>query len=483
MRHQRNLLTGKGRSAAFGVAAMLLSGVLLSACKTLTADGGMQAVADIAGENVVAIRSDEQAAAARDKVKQLLRRPLTASAAVRVALLNNRGLQAAYNELGIAEAETVKASLPPSPTLSLQRISGNVEVEVERRIVADILALATLPARAEIAAERFREAQLRAAQETLRVGAEARRTFYRSVAALELVDFLEQGTSTAQTASALATRLGESGALNKLDQAREQVFYAEITAQLAKARQQAASEREGLIRALGLWGEDITFKLPHTLPPLPARPRTLPAVETQSVTRRIDLQIGRIELAALAKSYGLTDATRFINLLNVSAVSKTTDRKPTVENPVGEHIRDLGPDVEFQIPLFDFGEVRLRTAEQSYMQAVNRLVEMAVNARSQARQAYQTYRSAYDIAAHYRNEVLPLRKIISDETILRYNAMMIDVFGLLTEARERTASTGNAIEAERDFWLASVDLDDAILVGSRNVTGPSQASVDPSNNQ
>jgi outer membrane protein TolC len=139
--------------------------------------------------------------------------------------------------------------------------------------------------------------------------------------------------------------------------------------------------------------------------------------------------------------------------------------------------------VEFQIPLFDFGEVRLRTAEQTYMQAVNRLVELAVNARSQARQAYQTYRSAYDIAAHYRNEVLPLRKIISDETVLRYNAMMIDVFGLLTEARERTASTGNAIEAERDFWLASVVLDGAILVGGGNVTGPSQASVDPSNNQ
>ena len=105
------------------------------------------------------------------------------------------------------------------------------------------------------------------------------------------------------------------------------------------------------------------------------------------------------------------------------------------------------------------------------MQSVNRLMEMAVNARSQARQAYRAYRSAYDIAAHYLNEVMPLRQIISDETTLRYNAMMIDVFALLTEARQRTASAINSLEAQQSFWLATIDLDDAILAG-----GPSPAS-------
>ena len=77
----------------------------------------------------------------------------------------------------------------------------------------------------------------------------------------------------------------------------------------------------------------------------------------------------------------------------------------------------------------------MRQAEQAYMQAVNRLTAKAVNVRSEAREAYQRYRSTYDIARHYQREVLPLRKIISDETLLRYNAMQIDVFALLTEAR------------------------------------------------
>ena len=104
-------------------------------------------------------------------------------------------------------------------------------------------------------------------------------------------------------------------------------------------------------------------------------------------------------------------------------------------------VRQRGLEIEFQIPLFDFGEVRTREAEQTYRQAVNRLIEKAVNVRSEARDAYRGYRSAYDIAAHYQREVLPLRKIISDETMLRYGAMQIDVFSLLTEARQRIAAT------------------------------------------
>jgi outer membrane protein TolC len=115
--------------------------------------------------------------------------------------------------------------------------------------------------------------------------------------------------------------------------------------------------------------------------------------------------------------------------------------------------------------LFDFGEVRVREAEAIYMRAVNRLAEKAVNVRSQARDAYRAYRSTYDIAGHYQREVRPLRKIISDETLLRYNAMLIDVFSLLAEARQRITATTAAIEARRDFWLASTDLSTAVSGG------------------
>jgi outer membrane protein TolC len=437
--------------------------LLLAGCAGFSPDGGMAAVQEIAGselnKEVAALRTPEAAAAARATLERLLRRPLSADTAVQIALLNNRDLQAAYNELGLAEAARIEASLPANPRLSFDHVSGPGALDIERRIVADILALATLPARAEIAGDRFRQAQLRAAEATLRTAADTRRAYVRAVASRALMSFLVEAQSAAEAATQIARRLGESGAMNKLDQARDQVFYAELTAQLATARQRAAGDRERVVRLLGLWGSDLQFRIPAALAPLPPRPKALPAVEVEAVTRRVDLQIARIELERLAKSYGLTKATRFIDLLDGAGVSKT------MQEPGGPRFREGGVAVELQVPLFDFGEVRVRQAEETYLQAVNRLTAKAATVRSEAREAYQAYRSTYDIAHHYQREVLPLRKIISDETLLRYNAMQIDVFALLAEARQRIASTAAAIEAERDFWLADANLSAAIAGG------------------
>ena len=451
--------------------AGLISAMLVSGCTWFSPDGGMGLVANIADhelkKDVVAIRSPDDAEVAGIAVQRLLGRTLTADAAVQIALLNNRGLQVAYQELAIADAERVGQSLPPNPTISISRIEGPITLEIERRVITDILALATLPARSEIASARFCQAQLHAAEETLRVVHETRRAYYRAVAARELLRFLVQSQSAADTATQLAARLGETGAMNKLDQAREQVFYADLTAQLATARQRESSEREALIRAMGLWSTEINFRLPDALPPLPRRVQALAGIEVEAVRRRVDLQIARIQLDVLAKSYGLTEATRFINILDFGYFGKLEKDKEADRTS-----RMRGFDVQLQIPLFDFGEVRVREAEANYMQGVNRLLELAVNVRSQARDAYRTYRSAYDVAAHYQREVLPLRKIISDETLLRYNAMLIDVFSLLAEARERITATITAIDAKREFWLDTVDLKAAVagggLSGSRH---------------
>src|SRR5262252_9929633 len=259
------------------------------------------------------------------------------------------------------------------------------------QLVTNIIALATLPARSEIAAERFHQSQLRAAEETLRVAHEARRAYYRAVAARELIHFLTESQSAADAASKLATRLRETGAMNKLDQAREQVFYADLTAQVTSARQREASEREALIRAMGLSGASLDFKLANALPAVPLRVQTWAGIEVDAVARRVDLQIARIELDLLAKSYGLTQATRFINILDGGYADK-------LEKRPDERFLMRGFDVRLQIPIFDFGEVRVRQAEATYMQSVNRLLEMAVNARSEARDAYRVYRSTYDIA-------------------------------------------------------------------------------------
>jgi outer membrane protein TolC len=447
-----------------------LAGSMLTGCAQFSPDGGMGVVETAAaselGKEVAKLNDAGKEASAASRVKELLAKPLSVSTAVQVALLNNRGLQAAYNELGISEAQMVEASLPPAPRLEFARLVGSGGFEIERQIVQNVLALLTLPRRREIAEARFRQAQARAVEATLRIAFETSRAYYRAVATNSAVVFLADAQESAQTVSELAKRLGETGAMSKLNQAREHVFYAEISGQLATARLRQRVERERLTRVLGTWGRDSAFRLPDKLTPLPAKPKTLAWVESEAVRRRLDLAIARMEIDILAKELGLTRKTRFINALEVAGVS-TIEKETKINggNVEVDKIKRGGYDIDFQVPIYDFGEARVRLAEETYMRAVNRLVERAVNARSEAREAYQAYRGAYDIARHYDREVLPLRKIISDETMLNYNAMISDLFALLNDARARILANVQAIEARRDFWLASVDLHAALVGG------------------
>lgn len=450
--------------------ALLAVALLSGGCARFSPDAGMSIVETAAAaelsKDVIKIDGPVKEAQASERVQQLLKQRLTAASAVQIALLNNRGLQAAYNELGISEAQMVEASLPPAPTLAVGRMVWTGAFEIERQIIQNVLGLLTLPRRREIAEARYRQAQMRAVEATLRTAADASRAYYRAVASNDAVRFLGEAQTSAKTVSELAKRLGETGAMSKLNQAREHVFYADISSQLAGTRLQQRVNRERLVRALGVWGAATALRVPDKLGSLPAHAKTLTWIEREAVARRVDLAIARMEIDILAKELGLTRKTRFINALEVAGIS-TYEKEKKTEGGVVEvdKTRKRGFDIDFQIPIYDFGESRVRLAEETYMRAVNRLAEHAVNVRSEAREAYQSYRGAYDIARHYDREVLPLRQIISNETLLNYNAMIRDLFELLADARARILANVQAIEARRDFWLASVDLQTAIVGG------------------
>jgi outer membrane protein TolC len=425
-------------------AAALAMMVGLGGCVSLTGDGGMAPVREIAlselNADAAKLSTEPESNAAAERVAALLRRPLTAGSAVQIALLNNRGLQAAYNGLGISEAQYVQASLPPSPRFDYDQLVGDFEVEIVRRVAANILALATLPARSEIARNQFRAAQLRAAQATLTLAAEARRQFYRAAAANEQVALLGR----------TADRDPDAGA------------------ELIRARTRLRTERERLTRLLGLWTDD--YKLPARLPALPARIRSAREAEAEALQRRLDLQIARIELEALARSYGLTQATRFITDLELAAQNKyKSDDKYTSTSVSKTTTITDGFVVSFEIPLFDFGQARVTEAEQRYLQAANKLAEMAVNARSEAREAYHAYRGTYELARHYQTRTARPSYAQASTSDAGQDAPRTSA-DLPAWARE-----AQAVDARRDFWVADTDLNRSLIGGTSGGTGPSVA--------
>jgi outer membrane protein TolC len=454
--------------------ALALSGlVLLAGCATFSEDGGFGAVEQAATERGAPgakwVRSADDRDSVAARVKELLAQPLTPETAAQIALLNNPGLQSRYAELGIAEADLVQASRWRGPTFSFARLTRGDEVEREASVFFDVLGLLAIPLSTRAQEKRFEAARQRAAEETLRHALETRKGWFEAVAAQQTARYMQDVQLAAEASADLARRMAEVGNWPLLTQAREQAFYAEATAQLARSRQAALAARESLTRLMGLWGEQADYALPERLPELPQSVREAGELEAQALTQRLDVQAARREAEGLAKSLGLTRVTRYVDLLEVGALRSREDDGPV----------QRGWEVELRVPIFDFGGARTARAENLYMQAVNRAADAAIRARSEVRETYGAYRTAFDLARHYRDEIVPLRKRISEEMLLRYNGMLSSVFELLADAREAVASVNAYLEAQRDFWLADADLQMALTTGSPGGGGVAMKAAMP----
>ena len=452
-------------------AALLI--VVLAGCASLSPDGRFspveQTVRERTGADTKWQRSADDANTVRGRVKELLAAPLGPTEAVQIALLNNPGLQAAYSEVGVAEADLVQASRWRGPTLSFARLRRGDEMEYERGVFFDVLGLITIPLATRVEERRLQGVQTRAAAEAMRVALDARRAWFQSVAAQETTRYMAQVKEAAEASAELARRMAAVGNLSKLNQAREQAFYAETTALLARARQNELVARERLVRVLGLWGEDLGFKLPERLPELPKMVREGGDLEAQALAQRLDVQGARRDTEALARSLGLTKVTRFVSLLEFGILSNSETDEP----------RQRGWEIELGIPLFDFGGARVARAESLYMQSVNRAAETAVNARSEVRESYAAYRTAFDLARHYRDEIVPLRRRISEEVLLRYNGMLMSIFEVLADSREQVNAVNAYIEALRDFWMAESDLQMSMTGRSPGAMGGAARTAAP----
>lgn len=467
MKEISNLKTGRTRTLA-----LVLSAVLLGGCATFSEDGGFGNVEILTreriGQEAKWIKDERDAGQVQATVKKLLAAPLSVESAVQIALLSNRGLQATYSELGIAEADLVQAGRLRNPGFSFARLTRGDDIDIERTFLFDVLGLITMPIRTELEQRRFELTKLRVTADTLQVAADTRRAFFSAVAAQETVKYMGQVKLAAETSAELARRMAAAGNFSKLSQVREQVFHAEVTAQLARVKQNAFAERERLTRMMGLWGEDIRFLLPERLPDLPKAAREISDLETQALKQRLDVQGAMKEAENIAASLGLTRATGFLSVLEVGYQRNSGSGKPL----------QTGYEIELRLPLFDWGGARVARAEFTYMQAVNRAADIAVKARSEVREAYGAYRAAFDLARHYRDEIVPLRKKISEENLLRYNGMLIGVFELLADARQQIQSVNSSIEALRDYWLAKSSLTLALTgqsPGAMRMSGGMQA--------
>ena len=437
-------------------------------CASLSPDAGFKDVQTLSAarfeQRVQWNRSPEDDRAAAELTQSLLVKPLTADSAVQIALLNNRGLQATYGELGIAQAEVVSAGRLANPLVSGQRWSKGESFKSEIGIEFNFLSLLLLPKKLQMMKTNFEYAKLRVADEAVRTAAEARSQYYRALGVQQTVALQQATVASAEAAAELAARQYNAGNLNLKKQVRHQVFYAESLSQLARTRQLAFNEREKLNRVMGLWGTRTDWKLPDRLPEVPAARPRYDNLEALALEQRLDVQAAKQEMQVLAERLGITNATRFIETLAVGYGVLSESDAP----------RRFGPSIEFELPIFDQGTGRVARDDARLRQGAERLAELAINVRSEVREKYNDLLSSYDQVAHWQKAVVPLRRKILAQTQLSYNGMLEGIYDLLDSYRENLRTGQSVIDAVKEYWTAHAEL-------GRSVGGrlPAPAPTEP----
>lgn len=455
-------------------AMLVASSLALSGCASVDFEATLartnQEIKPFTQGSLELAQTPAQREARAQAIERLLAQPLDQAAAVQLALANSPALQALLAQSWSELARLAQSGRAANPSLSLEQASVGGELEIGRRLSLGLLELLTLPQRQERAQRAQGSAQLRLSAEVVEQVTRVRQAWVQAVAAQQSLVYAEQINAVAQSSAELARRMQAVGNFNTLQRARQHAFYADASGQWAQAHHNALANREALVRALGLDdAQALQLRLPARLPDLPQLPHEPLDLGPGALSQRLDVRMAQAALAASLQGQGLNA------LESLTDVELAVRRDTLFDNAAGAQASRQGVEIAVRLPLLDSGDLR-RTAHNAQTLALAHSVQATLReASSNLRESYSAYRSAYDLARHYRDEVLPLRKTISDENLLRYNGMLIGVFELLADTKAQIAGVQAAISAQEQFWLADAALQ-AAQIGRPLATPPARTS-------
>lgn len=440
----------------------ILMSMFLAGCTHMPRDGDFTEVKRLVNERIPQKvhwyqggEADAQVAATLDS---LLKQPLTATAAVQIALLNNRDLQSEYEDLGIAQADLVQAGLLSNPVLfsSIRFPKGGAGGNnVEFDLAKDFLDILMRPARQRLASNEFDRAKLRVANAVLKLSTEVQSAFYNVQGKRQLVEIMNLSADAAQTSYQLAKRFDEAGNLSELELAQERSAAAEMSAELMRSKAEYQGARDHLNGLLGLVDTERNWSLGRELPGLPATDPDLMNAEDLALKRRLDLQSARKQVEQISEALEITRDYRWIG---GASVGVSTDRDP-------DGGRVTGPNFSVEIPVFDQRQAEIAKLESLLEQSKSRCIALEIAIQNEIRAAINHVNASRSLTEYYRDELIPAQQQVVKFTQQEQNYMLVDAFELLFVRQQATKAYRAYVEGLTDYWLARAQLARVMGIG------------------
>jgi outer membrane protein, heavy metal efflux system len=441
------MTTTSATAAALAVAVLPIRAETFQKVQTEVRD---RSGADIRWEKQMAAREETAAVVAK-----LLRQPLTVASAVQIALISNRGLQATFGEIGIAQSDVIEAVTVPNPSVDFDVQFPVVAAQMNRYgwlVAQEFVQILMIPLKKKIAGERLEAAELRVAAETLRLVAEVKAAYFTYQGDQQLLARLKIIQETNAAALDLAQKQFEAGNITDFALLQSQSSYSQGRLDLVKAETDLRSQREKLNRLLGLWGEDTDWEIKGDIMPVPDSGFTTKRLESLAVAQRLDLRAAHRDLTGVIFALGLSKTYRWVPVLNMGF----TGERDT------DGALNMGPSLSIELPIFNQGQSRIARGEAQLRMAESKLEALAVDIRSEVRELRDRLLSLADMAKYYHDDLLPTRIRMVNNAILEYNAMQVSPYELfLVKSQEVDAERGY-IDTLRDYWITRAELERAV---------------------
>ena len=389
------------------------------------------------------------------QVRALLKKPLSVNGAVQIALLNNRELLATFEDVGVSAADLREAGMWKNPGVDLSvRFPDRAPsgANWEEAAAFDLLDFLMIPLRKRVAAEHLAAAQLRVADEVVKLVADVKMAICGLQADEAMLAHRKMIVEINGTALDLSQRQHEGENISDLVLAQQQAAYNGARLELATAETGLREHREKLNRLLSLWGGDTAWTIAGGLPPMPPNDVALRGLETLAVRQRFDLAAAQMELAGVVRALGLTTSYRYIGALSFGV---DTERD-------SDRTNHTGPRFSLELPLFNQGQARIARSEAELRRAERKLETPAIGIRADVRTLHDRLAPQREAVAFYEKEVVPMRRAITAGILLRYNGMLVGNYELFATRSEQIEAEHKAIKALRDYWTTRAELERAV---------------------
>lgn len=373
------------------------------------------------------------------------------------ALAKNPTIAQLQAQVAAAEARWLQVGLPANPQIgySGQQVGSKGLAEQDGVVVQmELVRLRKLRLNRAVASEEIALAEQHLAAQEMRVLTDARIGFYDVLAAQRRTELNEELVAISRQAVQTAERLLNAKEVSRVDLLQAKVDADQARILLANARQRARAAWRNLAAVIGepeaepvkLEGDLLGFTKAYEWDECLARLLSAsPEIAAAAVNiDRADqaLARARVENAPNLTVQGIVQHDNSLNAYNGAI------------------------QVTFPIPVLNRNQGNIRAAEHELFAAEQNLLRTELNLQKRLAPVFERYAAAREQAERYANDILPNAKESLELSQAAYRAGEVGFLPLLTAQRTFSETNLAYVEALRELWSASLEIDGLLLTGS-----------------